>query len=278
MWNSKLDVYRTEWLDLVFANRNKSYGAYELRQHNSRTTLKALLTASGLVIGSIMVLFVFSRVHKTLPPVIQSPVLEKIVSLSRVIQPKTRENKSLKTTKLLARPAVQINAKKLVNLNVVPANAVTEEPVSIAELQTSEIASENTAGTSGSSLQAESSGNGYSGNPGVSSGQEIVATEFLEKYPEFPGGEAAFAKFLRKNLRYPYLAVESNITGRVLVGFIIEKNGTLSDIKVIRGIGGGCDEEAVRVLKKAPAWSPGLQNGRAVRVAYTMPIFFHLGN
>jgi TonB family protein len=76
--------------------------------------------------------------------------------------------------------------------------------------------------------------------------------------------------------KYPSMARENNITGRVIVSFVVEKNGDLTDIKVLRGIGGGCDEEAVRVLKTAPSWKPGIQNGRPVRVAYTMPIFFQL--
>jgi TonB family protein len=98
----------------------------------------------------------------------------------------------------------------------------------------------------------------------------------VEIMPEFPGGMAGWDKYLQKNMKYPPIARKNNITGRVIVAFVVEKNGDLSDIKVIRSIGGGCDEEAVRVLKTAPSWKPGIQNGRPVRVAYTMPIFFQL--
>ena len=98
----------------------------------------------------------------------------------------------------------------------------------------------------------------------------------VEVLPEFDGGMKGWGKYLQKNLKYPPIARENNITGRVIMSFVVEKNGQLTDIKVLRGIGGGCDEEAVRVLKNAPAWTPGKQNGRSVRVAYTMPIFFQL--
>ena len=98
----------------------------------------------------------------------------------------------------------------------------------------------------------------------------------VEVLPEFNGGMAGWGKYLQKNLKYPPMARENNITGRVIMSFVVEKNGQLTDIKVLRGIGGGCDEEASRVLKNAPAWKPGIQNGRPVRVAYTMPIFFQL--
>jgi protein TonB len=82
--------------------------------------------------------------------------------------------------------------------------------------------------------------------------------------------------YLQKNMKYPPVARENNITGRVIVSFVVEKNGDLSDVKVLRGIGGGCDEEAVRVLKASPAWKPSTQNGRSVRCTFTMPIFFQL--
>lgn len=98
----------------------------------------------------------------------------------------------------------------------------------------------------------------------------------VEVMPEFPGGQSGWGKYLQQAMKYPPIARENNITGRVIVSFIVEKNGNLSDIRVLRGIGGGCDEEAVRVLKATPAWKPGMQNDRPVRVAYTMPIFFQL--
>ena len=278
MWNSKLDVYRTEWLDLVFDNRNKSYGAYELRQHNNRTTIKAFLTASGLMVSIIMVLFMYSRRNKIAPLPDMVPVREIMVNLSKVTERKLPQQAPQKVEKPAAANPSKANTKKFINLRVVSAVDVTEEPVTIEESKVSVIGSQNIEGQLNSAQPIESSagtGNGL-GNLPASTGDEVVSTDFLEKYPEFPGGEKAFARYLSRNLKYPYMAVESNITGRVWVSFIIEKNGSLSDVKVVRGIGGGCDEEAVRVLKKAPAWAPGMQNGRAVRVAYTMPIHFQL--
>ncbi|MGB4400957.1 MAG: energy transducer TonB, partial [Daejeonella sp.] len=100
-----------------------------------------------------------------------------------------------------------------------------------------------------------------------------------EVLPEFEGGMAGWGKYLSENLKYPEQAKKDSISGRVIVGFVVEKDGSLSDIKVLRGIGGGADEEAVRVLKNSPNWKPGkILDGNVVRVAYTMPIFFKLGN
>ncbi len=98
----------------------------------------------------------------------------------------------------------------------------------------------------------------------------------VEVLPSFPGGLEAFGKFLGQNLRYPDVAKKVNIQGRVFCQFVVEKDGSLTNINVVRGIGGGCDEEAVRVLAISPKWMPGKQNGEVVRVSYTIPIFFSL--
>lgn len=98
----------------------------------------------------------------------------------------------------------------------------------------------------------------------------------VEMLPSFPGGLKAFGEFLARNLKYPETAKKDKIQGRVYLTFIVEKDGSLSGIKVTRGLGSGCDEEAVRVLAISPKWSPGIQNGRVVRVSYTIPIFFNL--
>ncbi len=98
----------------------------------------------------------------------------------------------------------------------------------------------------------------------------------VEVLPEPPGGLAGWGKYLTANLKYPKQARDKRTTGRVILSFIVEKDGSLSDIKVLRGVGDGTDEEAVRVIKNSPGWKPGILNGRPVRVAYTMPIFFQL--
>jgi len=100
----------------------------------------------------------------------------------------------------------------------------------------------------------------------------------VEIVPEFAGGIEGFMNFIAQHVRYPVSAREGNIQGRVIISFVVEKNGSLSNVEVQRGIGGGCDEEAVRVIKLSPAWRPGLQNGRPVRVEYSVPISFTLAH
>ncbi len=100
----------------------------------------------------------------------------------------------------------------------------------------------------------------------------------VELAPEFQGGQSALGRYLGSRLRYPAVARQNKIQGKVYIGFVVEKNGSLADFKVVRGIGSGCDEEAIRVLRSSPAWKPGMANGKPVRTSYVLPITFMLGN
>ncbi|KAF0131897.1 MAG: periplasmic protein TonB [Bacteroidetes bacterium] len=115
--------------------------------------------------------------------------------------------------------------------------------------------------------------------PPVREEEEVVETEIftvVESMPEFPGGAEQMMLFIAKNIKYPPMARESGIQGRVFVNFVVEPNGSVSNVKVLRGIGGGCDEEAIRVVETMPKWTPGRQRGKAVRVSFNLPVRFTL--
>ncbi len=105
---------------------------------------------------------------------------------------------------------------------------------------------------------------------------EDVIFTVVEDQPEFPGGEEARQRFLEQNLRYPQMAREAGIQGTVFVTFVVETDGSVTDVRILRGIGGGCDEEAIRVVRMMPRWEPGRQRGQPVRVQFNMPIRFRL--
>ena len=109
--------------------------------------------------------------------------------------------------------------------------------------------------------------------------EEVVEQEIfqiVEEMPSFPGGEAELMKYVGSHIKYPQIARETGIQGRVFVSFVVEPDGSISNVKLLRGIGGGCDEEAMRVIKSLPKWKPGKQRGKAVRVSYQIPVFFKL--
>jgi protein TonB len=119
-----------------------------------------------------------------------------------------------------------------------------------------------------------SGGNG--GEDGTGPGEDTGIYTTIDVYPRFPGGDQARFYFLRTNIRYPEAAVKTGVEGIVMVVFVIEKDGSVSNVEVSKGIGSGCDEEAVRVIKLMPRWEPGKRSGRAVRVLVRMPIVFRI--
>ncbi len=110
----------------------------------------------------------------------------------------------------------------------------------------------------------------------LATSEEDTVYQIVEQMPQYTGGEEAMMKYVAENIKYPQAAKDKNIGGRVFVSFVIEKDGSVNEVKVMRGIGGGCDEEAVRVIKAMPKWKPGKQDGKPVRVSYMMPITFKL--
>ncbi len=276
MFDEKSDLYRAEWLDLVFAGRNKEYGAYQLRLHNGQTTLRALLLASVLVTGLIMTPYIYGRYFKE--DIVVEPVTnDDVFHITDVKLPAKQEQPKEAAPQKQQEPK-KVRTERFVKPVVVPVQQVVEDPPSTTDLQNAQVGVTDVIGEDAGDRpnmiedRIGQGGNGVAEEPVT--GNEIFVG--VEEQPSFPGGLAEFGKYLSKNINYPDMARANEISGKVIVSFVVEKNGDLSNIKVLRGIGGGCDEEAVRVLKKAPAWKAGKQNGQPVRVAYTVPIMFNL--
>ncbi|MCR5065431.1 MAG: energy transducer TonB [Bacteroidales bacterium] len=109
--------------------------------------------------------------------------------------------------------------------------------------------------------------------------EEVVEDEifvFVEKYPEYPGGEEALYEYLGKNIQYPEMARDNGITGTVVIKFVVEKDGSITKASILREIGGGCGKEALRIVNSMPKWKPGMQSGKAVRTEFTLPVQFQL--
>lgn len=271
MLGSKIDLFNTQWLDIVFAGRNKTYGAYELRQGNDKTTSRAVIIGSLLFIALVSLPLIIRYVSGILPEAEKEKITEVVLA------PPPPINKEELPPPPPEPPKPKIDQVKFPPPVVVPAEQVRdEEPPTVEELKVADPGQKTIEGDPNAEIKIDEPVGEAPKEAAVVEDNSIKDFASVEVLPEFQGGMAGWGKYLQKNLKYPPMARENNITGRVIMSFVVEKNGQLTDIKVLRGIGGGCDEEATRVLKSAPAWKPGIQNGRPVRVAYTMPIFFQL--
>jgi protein TonB len=279
MFNNSSNLYGSEWLALVFSNRNKNYGAYALRTESSNIMVKALL----IVVPVFILLFVGPLIYAQMQP--ELPKVTNVVIATQEVEP-VHEMKKEEPKKEKPKAQEQPAAAEPVKSTAFTAPVVVAEPEdktpppTTADLQNTVIASATQDGKEGgNTLPATSNigGGGGTAPEGVVDNSVHDVTG-VEEFPEFPGGMAAWSKFIQKNLRYPEMAQESNIQGKVYISFVIEKDGTLSDVKLVRGIGYGCDDEAMRVIKKSPKWKAGRQNDANVRVRYNMPINYTISN
>jgi len=265
MLSSKLDLCKSEWLELVFDDRNTKYGAYDLRKHYADNLVKALV----ITCGAFALLLSGASYLMTRHPVVVTH--ETVVDLSHIIQPPAK-TKPIDPPKATTPPPVQHKTVAFPPPVVAP-DQIAKNPPTLEEDKKSTIGQVNQDGTDGGNIddyKSASSGVGAA----ITEDKTVYTTGTIEVMPAFPGGEAAWQKFLQKHLRYPPQAIDAGISGKVFISFIVETDGHLTDITLVRGVGYGLDDEAIRVLNIAPKWTPGIQNGHKVRVRYTMPFNF----
>lgn len=258
----KLDIIKNQWLDIVFEGRNKIYGAYELRKSNSKTTVKAL------IIGSIIFSFAVAAplIASFLPDSGEDEVDNNVKIATVKLPPKKEEVKPNQPPP--PPPPPKVDQVKFTKPVVAKAEEVTEDPPKIEDLKDKKVGSETIKGDPDAVLTVdEPVGTGTAAV--VEEDNQVYNTAGIEVKPDFPGGIEKFYKFVGNNYKTPE---EEGLKGKVYVTFVVEKDGSLTDIKVLRDIGYGTGAEAIRVLKKCPKWTPGEQNGKKVRVLYSLPI------
>ena len=290
MFFSKFDVNRIEWLNLIFENRNQSYGAYQLRLKSSQYLRNALLWSASVLTAVIVTPAVIHLIKGEEATVVTSMAhsLEKEDDERiRVVHIELEPMKKTETAGSQSAAAAKPQVTQIKYTAAKVSRTATETIPTVEDIKKAAISQVNQTGPESIHLNlppgainpdgtANGTGNGTGTGSGAGEGSGNEPVKYVEMMPEFPGGMEAWGRYLQKNLRYPALAIENNVAGKVTVSFVVEKNGQLTNIKVLRGIGAGCDEEAVRVIKNAPFWKPGSQNGKPVRVAYTVPILFQL--
>lgn len=256
----KLDIYKQKWLEMVFEGRNKSYGAYELRKENPKTTLIALVIGS-VAFASLLALPLIDWSSKDKED-------EKVTMVDMAkLAPPPEQPKPLVPPPPPPPPAPKIDEVKFVKPKVVEKEKVVEEIKTIEELKDKNVGAKDIKGKEdGKIVIDEPSGEGDKDTKIVEDNTVYTAVEVK---PEFPGGMAKFYAYVGKNFKAPE---EEDVKGKVIVQFVVEKDGSLTDIKVIRDLGYGTKAEAERVIRNCPKWKPGIQNGRPVRVLYSLPI------
>ncbi len=262
--------------EITFENRNKAYGAYYLRTHQNENIVKGMLSAFTIVAMIIVAPKIYAMFAP--PEVIKEYLSGDIyldntkVETAKLIHPKTPAIAKI--------PAAMIKQIKY----VIP--TVVDDHVDHVETKIATNAQLSNVITGARTLAGATNGeNPLLGTP-LGTGSvaitpiiEVIKAKepvfnVVDEMPSFEGGEAALFKYLSNRIKYPRLALENGIKGKVILQFVVNTDGSIQDVKVLRGIGGGCDEEALNAVKKMPTWKPGSMNGKNVRVKYTLPVSF----
>ena len=280
---AKIDLYDPKWVEMVFAGKNKEYGAYQLRKGTSGRNIKALLIlviAAALVGG-----FLAWKVIEQKQAEEQQAYMEAM-ELAKLQQQAKKEEKKKEPVKPKIEPKKEIPVARETQKFTAPVikkDELVKEENQVKQMDKLDekvaVGTENKAGVKDRTVEAVRSEIAVAAPPPPPAPKPEVATkvfDVVEEMPSFPGGNAALMSYLNSNTKYPVVAQENGVQGRVIISFVVERDGSISDVKVARSVDPSLDREAQRVVKSMPRWTPGKQNGQTVRVKYTVPVVFRL--
>lgn len=280
---AKIDLYDPKWVEMVFAGKNKEYGAYQLRKGTSGRNIKALLIlviAAALVGG-----FLAWKVIEQKQAEEQQAYMEAM-ELAKLQQQAKKEEKKKEQVKPKIEPKKEIPVARETQKFTAPVikkDELVKEENQVKQMDKLDekvaVGSENKEGTKDRLAEAVRSDIAVAAPPPPPAPKPEVSNkvfDVVEEMPHFPGGPAALQAFLSSNTKYPVVAQENGVQGRVIVSFVVERDGSITDVRVVRSVDPSLDREASRVVRSMPRWSPGKQNGSAVRVKYTVPVVFRL--
>ena len=273
---SKVDLISNAWCDLVFEGRNQAYGAYRLRKGTAKRNILSI------IIVLIAAVVIFSAIAiKNVIQANQKVAITTEVELSK-IETKKQAKVEKKTPVKIEQPKPVEKVKSSIKFTapVIKKDEDVkpeEEMKNQDELQKTKttIGAFNVVGNEdigGEVLKAKEE----IAQPEPPKEEETKVFDVVEENPSFPGGQGALMQWLRDNIKYPVIAAENGIEGRVIVQFVVSKTGSISGVTVVRGVDPSLDKEAVRVVSAMPNWTPGKQNGTTVNVRYTLPVTFKL--
>lgn len=275
---SKIDLISNEWTDLVFEGRNQAYGAYKLRKGTAKRNVWALIIV-GLAAALLYLGLQLQKMAEANKKVENTQAVELAKLNTEKKEAKVEKKEIIKQEPEKVVEQVKSSVKFTAPIIKKDSEVKEEDEIKLDEVQKSDKAV--------GAFTVE--GNDEVGGAVLKAKEDIAAPEppkhvveetkiftVVEQRPMFPGGDVALMGYLRDNIHYPTVAAENGVQGRVVVGFVVERDGSITDVNILRGVDPSLDREAMRVVKSMPKWTPGKQNGSAVRVKYQVPVSFRL--
>lgn len=275
---SKIDLISGEWTELVFAGRNQAYGAYKLRQGTGKRNVISIIAVVCLIIACQVGLTIKKAADAEAA---KRAAMNQAVELSKLEQPKKAE---VKQKQVKVEPEKVVEQVKSSIKFTAPVIKKDSEVKPEDELKTQDQIMETKTAIGSFDVKGNDDVNGE-----VLKAKEVIAQpeppkqpeeskvfDVVEQMPSFPGGQGALLEYLASHVKYPVVAQENGVQGRVVVSFVVERDGSITDVRVVRSVDPSLDREAARVVSSMPRWTPGKQNGSAVRVKYNVPVMFKL--
>ncbi len=290
MAKRNVDLTSKEWRDIVFSNKNKEFGAYQLRaKSDKRHNMAVLYTLIGLVIV-LFLIFGYSKYSDYQAEKAALEAKEKAEKMSQAIleqvEETPEEDEEIEEQKF-EQPEVVVPEEVLATVQVTQIAIVDADKVK-HEVMDMETQQEDNTARGVVNQEGSDDADKFKAvqeqvvvkepEPEVQKPKEEQIFVAVEQPAEFPGGMAALMRWLNNNMRYPEAAQQNDIQGRVIVNFVVEKDGSIANVKIAKGVDKDLDREALRVVKKMPKWQPGKNNGVAVRSYFNLPVTFRLQN
>ena len=277
---SQIDLIDNRWSDLMFENRNKEYGAYVLRRQTTARNIKSII-AVLILFALVMVYMVaknayddYQKAHMAQTQVTELTALQEQKKEAKVERKEIVKQEKVEQVVEKVKSSIKFTAPVIKKDDEVRPE---DEMKSQDEIMNSKVAVgfANVIGNdeNGEVLKAKEA---LVTEPVKPKEEENKVFDVVEQMPSFPGGMAALMAYLQKSIKYPPVAEENGIQGRVVCTFVVERDGSVTDVRVAKSVDPSLDKEAVRVVSAMPKWIPGKQNGQSVRVKYTLPVTFRL--
>ena len=279
---AKIDLYDPKWVDLVFAGKNQGYGAYKLRKGTSGRNIKALviLIIAAALVGGFLAWKVIEQKNAEQ----QQAYMEAMQLAQLQKEAKKQEEKKQEQVKPKVEPKKEIPVARETQKFVAPVikkDELVKESNQMKQMDQLDakiaVGTETHEGAKDRTIEAVRNDIAVA-TPPPAPKEEVTQKVFdvVEVMPSFPGGQAALLQYLNSHVKYPVVAQENGIQGRVTISFVVERDGSITDVKVARSVDPSLDKEAARVVSSMPRWTPGKQNGSAVRVKFNVPVVFKL--
>lgn len=280
-----VDLSSKEWRDLIFEGKNKDFGAYKLRQGSESRHNKAFFYVLIGLVAVCLLIFGYMKYEAYKTQKAEEEAKAKLEQQQKLAQMEAeKEEEKEEEVEQIEIEEVKPEAPQLAT-QLMTELLLTDTPKEDNEIKANaDIQKDNSvmstftqAGSDDIDLIKEHKEEVVQEKPREEKEKEEVFSH-VEQMPKFPGGDAELYKFISNNLNYPAMAIENNVQGRVVVQFVVTKDGSIGNVKVVRSVDRDLDNEAIRVCKKLPKFIPGKQNGQPVNVWYTLPVTFKLQN